>query len=43
MLSYAQVKNKPGVLQSLTGLTVTEFEDRLVSFEQAWKDYIETY
>lgn len=35
MLSYKQVQNKPRVLQSLTGLNVSEFEQLLVSFEQA--------
>jgi hypothetical protein len=31
MLSYAQVQNQPRVLQSLTEITVAEFEDLLVS------------
>jgi hypothetical protein len=43
MLSYAKVRNKPRVLQSLSGLTVAEFESLLVSFEQAWQAYIEEY
>lgn len=43
MLSYAQVENKPRVLQSLSGLTVAEFEDLLVSFEQAWQVYMEVH
>lgn len=41
MLSYAKVKGKPSVLQSLTGLNVKEFETLLVSFEQAWQAYLE--
>ncbi len=41
MLSYTQVQNKPQVLQSLTGLTGVEFEQLLVSFEQAWQHYME--
>ncbi len=43
MLSYAKVQNKPRVLQSLTGLTVAEFEHLLVSFEQAWQGYVEKH
>lgn len=43
MRSYAKVQNKPHVLQSLTGLTVTEFEQLLVSFEQAWQEYVEKH
>jgi hypothetical protein len=43
MLSYAIVQNKPRVLQSLTGLTVAEFEQLLVSFEQAWQGYVEQH
>lgn len=41
MLSYAQVKEKSYVLQSLTGLNEQEFETLLVSFEQAWQAYVE--
>lgn len=43
MLSYAKVQNKPHVLQSLTGLSVVEFEQLLVSFEQAWQSYVEQH
>lgn len=43
MLSYKQVQNKPRVLQSLTGLNVSEFEQLLVSFEQAWQDEVEAH
>lgn len=42
MLSYSKVENRPRVLQSLTGLTVREFETLLVSFQQAWADYVQT-
>ncbi|WP_277874842.1 hypothetical protein [Leptolyngbya sp. FACHB-16] len=40
MLSYPKVQNKPRVLQSLTGLSVSEFEQLWVSFERAWQDYL---
>lgn len=43
MLSYTKVQNKPRVLQSLTGVTLTEFESLLVSFEQAWQAYVEAH
>ncbi len=43
MLSYAKVQNKPRVLQSLTGLTVAEFEKLLVSFDRAWEAYVEAH
>ena len=43
MLSYAKVKNKPRVLQSLTGLTTAEFENLMVSFKQAWEEYVEAH
>ncbi|MBD1852780.1 transposase family protein [Cyanobacteria bacterium FACHB-502] len=43
MLNYAQVQNKPRVLQSLTGLSVDEFEQLFVSFERAWGDYLEQH
>jgi hypothetical protein len=36
MLSYAKLQNKPRILQNLSGLTVSEFEKLLPSFEQAW-------
>jgi hypothetical protein len=41
MLSYAKVQNKPRIFRSLSGLTVSEFEKLLPSFEQAWQDYLE--
>ncbi len=37
------MKNKPRVLQSLTGLSVSEFEQLFVSFEQAWQNYLEQH
>ncbi|WP_225913757.1 hypothetical protein [Leptolyngbya ohadii] len=43
MLSNARVQNKPRVLQSLTGLSVSEFEQLFVSFEQAWQNYLEQH
>lgn len=43
MLSYAKVQNKPRVLQSLTGLSIREFEQLFVSFEQAWQTYLEQH
>lgn len=43
MLSYAKVQNKSRVLQSLTGLNVSEFEHLFVSFERAWQDYLEQH
>ncbi len=43
MLNYAKVQNKPRVLQSLTGLSVSEFEQLFVSFEQAWQNYLEQH
>lgn len=41
MLSYTQVREKPRILQSLTGLSSKEFEALLPSFEQAWQEYIQ--
>ena len=35
-LTYAELKQKPRILLSLTGLRVSEFEKLLVSFEKAW-------
>lgn len=43
MLSYQQVKAKPRILQSLTGLRVNEFEHLLVSFERAWQAVVEEH
>ena len=43
MLSYNQVQKKPRVLQSLTGLNVSEYEQLLVSVEQAWQDYLDQH
>jgi len=41
MLSYAQVQNKPHILKSLSGLSKSEFEALLPSFQNAWDDYIQ--
>ena len=44
ILLYKNVKNKPSVILSLTGLTKAEFESLLPLFEEAWNDYVrETY
>jgi hypothetical protein len=40
-MSYAELAGKPRILQSLTGLTVTEFEALLASFGSAWEAFIE--
>lgn len=36
MLSYDQIKDKPNVLLSFTGLAQAEFEDLLIAFAFAW-------
>jgi hypothetical protein len=41
MLSYSKVASRPRVLQSLTGLRVSEFEALRVSFQQAWAAYVQ--
>ncbi len=43
MLSYAKLKSKPRVFRSLTGITLSEFEELLLSFEKAWQDYLYTH
>ncbi len=43
MLSYAQVQDKPRVLQSLTGLNVDEFEQLFTSFDRVWRHYLEQH
>jgi hypothetical protein len=40
MLSYAKLQTEPCIFRSLTGLSLSEFEKLLPSFEQAWQDYI---
>lgn len=40
-INYAELQNKPRTLQSLTGLKVGEFKALLVSFEAAWKKFLE--
>lgn len=43
MLSYAKVADKPRILKSLTGLSVEEFEQLLVRFEQVWQAHIDEH
>jgi hypothetical protein len=43
MLSYKNLQNKPRILQSLTGMSMAEFEALVPSFEQAWQDYIDEH
>ncbi|MBD1848073.1 hypothetical protein H6F89_32870 [Cyanobacteria bacterium FACHB-63] len=40
MLSYQSLRNKPRIFQSLTGMSPSEFEKLLPSFEQAWQAYV---
>lgn len=40
-ITYGDLKNKPRVLQSLTGLTPQEFDALLLSFEEAWDAFVE--
>ena len=40
-ITYEELKNKPHVLQSLTGLTKKELEALLISFSQAWSAFVE--
>lgn len=41
-MSYAELRCKPRTLRSLTGLNQEEFEALLVSFEQAWEDFVKS-
>jgi hypothetical protein len=41
LLLYKNIRNKPSVLQALTGLSKTEFEKLLPLFEEAWNEYVE--
>ena len=41
MLSYAKLQNKPRIFRTLSGLSLSEFEQLLPSFEQAWQDYLD--
>lgn len=43
MLSYSSLQNKPRIFQSLTGLSVAEFEQLLPEFEQAWQTYVKEH
>jgi len=38
LLSYDQLKDKPTILLTFTGHTVSEFEELLIAFEQAWEE-----
>ena len=40
-MHYTKLKNKPRTFRSLTGLTPTEFEVLLKSFEVAWNEFVE--
>jgi hypothetical protein len=40
ILCYDQLKDKPTVLLSFTGLTIAEFEELFIAFEQAWKEIV---
>ena len=40
-ITYAELKGKPRILKSLTGLAVTEFEALLPSFGLAWAQFVE--
>lgn len=42
MLCYDKIKDKPNVLLAFTSLTQSEFEELLVAFGKAWKQYIVT-
>ena len=39
-INYEELRNKPRILQSLTGLTQREFETLLMSFEAAWTAFV---
>lgn len=43
MLNYRAIRNRPDVLQSMTGLREREFEQLLKPFEQAWNAYVEEH
>lgn len=40
-IAYAELKGKPRILKSLTGLTVSEFEALLPNFGRAWTQFVE--
>lgn len=40
-ITYYDLQTKPRVLQSLTGLNPGEFENLLLSFEEAWTQFVE--
>ncbi|MBD1822104.1 transposase [Cyanobacteria bacterium FACHB-DQ100] len=39
-MTYQSLRNKPCIFQSLTGISLSEFEQLLPSFEQAWQAYV---
>ncbi|NJN30555.1 MAG: transposase [Synechococcales cyanobacterium RM1_1_8] len=41
-LSYEELRTRPRILQSLTGLSFKEFEALLPSFEKAWSSFVES-
>ena len=40
-ITYYDLQTKPRVLQSLTGLNPEEFENLLLSFDEAWYQFVE--
>lgn len=40
-LSYEELRTRPRILQSLTGLSLQEFEALLPSFERSWDSWVE--
>ncbi|WP_293122556.1 hypothetical protein [Moorena sp. SIO4G3] len=40
ILSFKELQSFPQVLQSLTGISLQEFECLLVSFEEAWETFV---
>jgi hypothetical protein len=43
MLSYESLHDKPRIFQSLTGMTLSEFEQLLPAFSKAWQAYVEEH
>lgn len=40
-MNYSELRDRSGLLQSLTGLNTTEFEALLSSFAAAWDTFVE--
>lgn len=40
MITYNMIKNKPYIFKSFTGMTVTEFQTLLPSFERAYETHL---